>query len=58
MTEDNSSEDVSFDWEKYKKDRVLLPGEQQQMTNDIKRKASFSPTPNEAKTENANNNPQ
>jgi len=42
MTEDNSSEDVSFNWNKYKKDRVLLPGEQQQMNNDMKRKASFS----------------
>ena len=41
-TEDLGGEDVNFNWEEYKRDRILMLSEQAQMNNQLKTKAAFS----------------
>lgn len=45
LTEDNSVENIHFNWCKYKKDRILLLGEQEAMKKRLNRKASFTAAP-------------
>lgn len=41
-TEDLGGEDVNFNWEEYKRDRILSLSEQIQMNNKLKNKAAFT----------------
>jgi len=41
-TEDLGGEDVNFNWEEYKRERILMLSEQVQMGNQLKTKAAFS----------------
>jgi predicted acylesterase/phospholipase RssA len=45
QTEDHGTEDVSFNWYKYKLDRVLFLGESVATRNRLKKKASFNKVP-------------
>jgi predicted acylesterase/phospholipase RssA len=45
LTEDYSVEDISFNWEQYKRDRIIHLSETEALSNRLKRKASFGKVP-------------
>lgn len=53
QTEDNSLDDVHFDWCKYKSDRVLLYSNNVNIQSQLKRKASFNVRPAKNKDVNS-----
>lgn len=57
-TEDYSTEDVSFNWNNYKVDRVLFIGEAITTKNRLKRKASFGKRPDNTVDVNPNQVPK
>jgi hypothetical protein len=58
QTEDYSTEDVSFNWDNYKIDRVLFIGESITTKNRLKRKASFGSKPDNTVDVNPNQRPK